>query len=50
MFGGLNQKSGYICISGVNSSNSCKNNHVKILIVAEVTKLSVTETLKEKTN
>ena len=34
---GLNQKSGYIRISGICSSNSCKNNHGKILIVAEVT-------------
>ena len=28
---------GYIRISGIWSSNSCKNNHGKILIVAEVT-------------
>ena len=34
---GLNQKSGYIRISGIWSSNSCKNNHGKILIVAKVT-------------
>ena len=38
VFRGLDQKSGYIRISGIESSNSCKNNHGKILIVAEVTK------------
>ena len=38
-FGGLNQKSGYLRITGIYSSTSCKNNHGKILIVAEVTRL-----------
>ena len=46
MFGGLNQKSGYIRISGIYSSNSCKNNDGNILIVAEVTRLWVTDTLE----
>ena len=44
---GLNQKSGYIRISGIWSSNSCKNNHGKILIVAEVTTFRVTDTLEK---
>ena len=38
MFGGLNQKSGYIRISGIYFLNSYKNNYGKILIVAEVTR------------
>ena len=47
MFGGLNQKSGYIRISGIYSSNSCKNNDGNLLIVAEVTGLLVTDTLEK---
>ena len=39
MFGELNQKSGYIRISGIKSSNSCKDNQGKILVLAEVTSL-----------
>ena len=44
-FGGLNQKSGSSSISGIQSSNSCKKNHGKILIVAEVIRRLVTDTL-----
>ena len=43
-FGGLNQKSESISFSGIQSSNSCKRNHGKILIVAEVIRRLVTDT------
>ena len=43
-FGGL-KKSGCSSISGIQSSNSCKKNHGKILIVAEVIRRLVTDTL-----
>ena len=46
-FGSLNQKSGSISISGIQSSNSCKKNHGKILIVAEVIRRLVTDTLEK---
>ena len=39
MFGGLNQKSSYIRISGIKSSNSCKDIIGRILVLAKVTKL-----------
>ena len=45
-FGGLNQKSESISFSGIESSNSCKKNHGKILIVAEVIRRFVTDTGK----
>ena len=46
-FEGLNQKSGSISISGIQSSNSCKKNHGKILIVAEVIRRLVTDSLEK---
>ena len=46
-FGGLNQKSESIIFSGIEFSNSCKKNHGKILIVAEVIRFLVMDTLEK---
>ena len=46
-FGGLNQKSESISFSGIYSSNSCKKNHGKILIVAEIIRRLVTDTFEK---
>ena len=47
IFGSLNQKSESIRISAIESSNSCKKNHGKIIFVAEVIRRLVTDTLEK---
>ena len=47
MFGGLHQKSESISFLRIYSSNSCKKDHGKILIVAEVIRRLVTDTLEK---
>ena len=46
-FGGLNQNSESISFLGIQSSNSYKKNNGKILILAEVIRLLVTDTLEK---